>query len=187
MKFYIELSNYIDIFRLQKDGNWREVGNKDILESDFVTNDQSELIKIQKVDAEINIGGKDWLLNPAKRSKNKLDTLYYFIRVSRDIIPDNPSREQLVAVIRNGNDSVSNTLILNIDGKFELRDFFKLNLTFEDPTIVFRNEAFMAENDYVGIAASEDKQHIDDIYNVSIRHWESHLEYGITNIFSDQA
>lgn len=185
MEFYIELTNDISTFRLQIDKSWREIATREIVNSDFLTSDVCELIKLQEVDGELTLGNKKWNLNPTSTTFGDKTNLHYDIYAIRRIQPPTPSREQLISVIAQGDDRISNSLILNIYGLFELRDMNTLNISFQDPTIILRNETFSANNNYVGVTASNDQRLIEDLYAKSLDSWLAHLQNGVTNMYSD--
>lgn len=185
MKFYLELSNNIETYRLQKDDSWRPIGERSIKETDFLTESSQEIMLKQKVDSTITIGDKTWKVNTSESMFGETDKLYYDAHVLRTNTPETPSKEQLISTIRNGNDAINNSLILNVYGKFELRNFAKVNLSIEDPTIVVRNETFGAGNEYVGEKAANHKSFIDDIYACTLENWLNHLKTGGTNMYSD--
>lgn len=91
----------------------------------------------------------------------------------------NPTKENLIEVIKNGDDSHNNVLVLNLDGSFELLDGtggFIVEEVKEDNYVV-HCETFDAGNDYVGENASKDNEYIDKIYSWALRYWN---EYKIT-------
>lgn len=49
MKYYIQLEGDMN-FRLQKDKTWRLIKNKDLQETDLLTEYESEIIAIQEID-----------------------------------------------------------------------------------------------------------------------------------------
>jgi len=185
MKFYIELTDDISTFRLQSDLSWRKIETRDIQDIDFLTPDVYELIKIQEVNGQIKLNNKNWKLNPTSSLFGEKQKLNYRIFTIRCIKPPIPSRDQLISVIAQGDDRINNSLILNVHGLFELRDFYTLNLSFKDPTIVLRNETFSAGNGYVGKDAAKDANLIKGLYAVSLYHWLIHLQNGLTNMYSD--
>jgi hypothetical protein len=183
MQFYIELSNFGTSFRLQNDGSWKSSIKGVLSDDDYLTHDYYEFIRIQQFDTKINIEGKAWTINPEIHTFGDKTTLTYDIFVQRSIFPNVPSREELVSVMKNGNDKYNNSLILNVFGNFELRSFH--NITIEDPTIIVRNETFGAENEYVGPKPAQDNKFIDELYAGCLEGWLKHLQTGETGIYCD--
>lgn len=185
MKFYLELTNNIKTFRLQGDKTWREVISRELVKTDFTTSHVFEMILLQKMDTSITVGGKKWRVEPDHSTLGETDTLYYKVYVDRSIFPIIPSKEQLISVIKQGDDRYTNSLILNTYGFYELREFRTMNISYEDPTIVLRNETFQAGNEYVGRVASEHSRFIDSLYIDSLYYWSINMESGKTNMYSD--
>ncbi len=185
MKYYIQLEGDDHIFRLQKDKSWRLLKSNDFINNDLLTENESELISLQKINSTIHLVDKDWKLNPTSASLFEEGILNYNIYSKRTTKPNIPSRKQLISVIANGDDKETNTLILNTNSLYELISVKQFNQAFEYPNVVVRNEAFIAGNEYVGIKASQDDNFINDLYNESLEYWLIHLMKGKTNMFSD--
>jgi hypothetical protein len=186
--YYVELAKYFpnEVFRLQKDKiSWRKVQSKELKECDFITNDAAEIIGLQLIDSEIEINGKKFKVNPKSHISLSEDELFYEIKVKRSSYPGIPKKQQMISVIRNGSDEIDNTLVLNTDGIFELRDLQSINLAIKDPTIVVRYAGFCAGLDYVGEAASKDKEFIDEMYVKALHYWIWHIQGSCTNYFYD--
>ena len=183
MEFYLELSNGSKTFRLQKDKSWRDVKSAELLPTDFLSSDAKEIIQLQKSNIVINIEGENWQIKPEDGNFGEDNILYYDVFVVRKNFSKLPSKEQLIALIEQGNDKINNSLIVNIEGVFELRDFYTLNISIDDPTIAGRNETFSAGNDYVGRAAASDNKYIDELYLNCLSMWVDHLESGCTNLY----
>lgn len=49
MKYYIQLEGDDHIFRLQKDKSWRLLKSNDFINNDLLTENESELISLQKL------------------------------------------------------------------------------------------------------------------------------------------
>ena len=174
MEFYLELSDNIENLRLQKDGAWRkiQIGEK-LSESDFTSSYVFDLIRIQARKTRSIAGDKEYF--------HGNDHFYHHVMVKRESFPKTPSKEQLRSVIRQGDDNITNSLILNVYGFFELRDFYTMEINTDDPSIVFRYETFGAENEYVGEESAKDERYITDLYTTFLEGWLSHLKNGMTN------
>lgn len=185
MKFYLELTDDSETYRLQKDDSWRKITEMNICDSDYTSTNGNEVMLKQKVDSTIELEGKKRELNSTSRTFGQGNVLDYNAFVLRKEFPETPSKEQLVATIKNGNDSINNSLVLNVNGLFELRNFNSINLSIQDPTIVMRNETFGAGNEYVGESAANHIDFINDIYSSALEYWYDHLKTGATNMYSD--
>ncbi len=82
-----------------------------------------------------------------------------------------PKIEQLIDTIKNGDDTRHNSLILNLDGTFEIPEEISLDIKKE---YIIRFETFVADNNYVGFNASEDKKFIDRIYKKALEAWNDY-------------
>ncbi len=185
MEFYIELSDDFKNYRYQNDNTWRELITREVLDTDFITSDIYGIIKLQMVDAKMELDGKEWKVNHSSSSYGSREYLGYEVFVHRKIKPKLPSLEQLTSVISQGDDRQSNSLILNCHGFFELRHRSTINLMYCDPTIITRHETYDSENGYVGPEAAKDTNYVEGIYRDSLEHWLIHLECGRTNMYCD--
>jgi len=95
-----------------------------------------------------------------------------------------PDKNQLIDVIKKGNDKIDKRLILKKDGRFEIipyqceqdiEQFSKLDY-------VTRWETWDAGNDLVGVAASKDDKLIDYTYRWAENAWEKFQKTGRTKI-----
>ncbi|MCB9233225.1 MAG: hypothetical protein H6581_16330 [Bacteroidia bacterium] len=185
MEFYIELTGPNITYRHQTDGSWKEIRDRDLKESDFISNSIIEIKDLQKVDSQINLAGKLWTINPTAGKMGDTNKLHYEVYVKHSSKPPLPLKKQLITIIENGIDEIFNTLILNINGQFELRDFSGENQAKVDPSVVVRYETFTPGNGYVGKDASKDMNHVTNYYVDSLRYWLMHLDTGGTYMFSD--
>lgn len=186
INFYIELTADRKKYRLQADkSTWLNTNSKEITDEDFITPDIYKIIKLQQVDSKIIIEGQECRLNPTSSFLGEKNIYGYEVYVTRDIFPLTPTKEQLVSTIHHGDDRISNSLILNVHGFFELRIRETISLEIQDPTIVVRNETFDSGNDYVGIDAAKDEILIDGLYASALELWTLHLQTGRTNFYCD--
>lgn len=80
------------------------------------------------------------------------------------------SREQLVELIKNGDDSYDNQIRVTKEGII----FLSRIVGAEDiSNLRFRFETYDAGNGYVGPEAADDDEYIDDLYNGLIKTWKS--------------
>lgn len=97
-----------------------------------------------------------------------------------------PNFNQLQQTIAQGDDSINNRLILNVNGDFELRPFNDAtdDYNFQRLNYVTRWETFDAGNDYVGIDASNDQRLLDGIMDWANKAWAEHQASGQTKILN---
>lgn len=95
-----------------------------------------------------------------------------------------PKKEQLIETIQNGDDSKHNTLIIKLNGEFELLNKYDKSIL-TNHNIVTRFETFVAGNRYVGINASKDEELINMLYLGALDEWFIFLKTGIKNSYCD--
>jgi hypothetical protein len=181
--FTFELGTLLDnvLFRYQKNQSWRnvELGKEEIIDCDFTTYDVNQILMLQNsLPSHLEIEGKKFQIHPYEFGLFSNHILFFSSLVLRSTFPSVPGRDQLIEIIYSGNDKIYNILLLNIWGKFELRDYYNYSWPKFDPTRVVCFETFMAENGYVGPEAAEDEKFMDEIYNTSLMWWIDHLSTG---------
>lgn len=181
MEFYLELTDRKNCFRLQNNGSWRQrdYHERKLADNDFLSEKVFELILLQEKNKVVDIDGTSYNV----MLENGDSDLYYDVFVKRGIFPLIPAKEQLRSIIRQGDDRIPNSLILNVYGFFELRNFYTMQLDIDDPTLVFRYETFAAGNVYVGEESANDNRYIDDLYTTFLKGWYEHLNGGHTNMY----
>lgn len=185
MLFTIELEDIGICYRLQNDGGWRECSeDKSLKETDFRCDNPAEVTKRSVAPRTLEICGKIYDIDPHEWP-TKHDQLHFGSTVFPRNYPKEPSRDQLIQVIANGDDSVNNVLILNVYGQFELRQSPPFNQLLNDPSIIVRHESFVAGNRYVGPKASKDERYIEELFIDSLEHWKNHLRDGGNQDYSD--
>jgi hypothetical protein len=182
--FYLQSTNRNCHYRLQSDFKWRKVNEKEsISDNDYKTSSAKEIILYQQVNKKNDIDGTIQHLDFDDIASNK-EFCYYEVFVLRSQYYV-PTKEQLISTISKGNDDINNSLILNVNGAFELRPRESVRKEVVDPTIIARFETFIAGYEEVGIKASKDKPFIDSLYVNFLDQWESHLLTGATNYYID--
>lgn len=98
------------------------------------------------------------------------------------------SKDQLVEVIKNGDDNLTNMVVVSKQGDFSLFPYEKHS----DNTDVFsydfavvNGESFQPHNDYVGVEAANDEEFITNEYNRLNKAWHRHLKTGVLEQASD--
>jgi hypothetical protein len=185
MIFTIELKG-VRQYRFQIDKNWRRLddGDQSLHDSDFRTSSPSEVMSRTPYGTEIEIEGTLYKVSPTVGQISEI--LYGSSTTFRREFPDSmPNKEQLRAVIASGDDEHANSLILRLDGNFELRQRPPFDINKNDPTVVLRYETFAPGNDYIGLEASRDESHINNLFRSSLEAWLIHLRTGETRAYSD--
>lgn len=86
---------------------------------------------------------------------------------------NNISYDQMMLVLVNGDDSRSNTLILNTEGEFELIHPSQVNWYYDLNKIVWQHEeSFAPFNGYVG--ASDETGYYKSIFEEAVEYWNSY-------------
>jgi hypothetical protein len=173
--------------RLQKDETWRDITeDKSLKPSDFTSEMPSEITaRSAKLGTTLEIDGTTYDIDPNKWPTDH-DQLSSSSSVFRKEWPAEPTIGQLKQTIEAGDDSKHNNLILNVEGKFVLRQSPPFNQLVNDPSIVVRHESFSAGNGYVGRKASQDAKYINDLFVSSLEHWRDHLIDHKTHEYSDE-
>lgn len=187
--FTVELRNTIERFRLQKDDGWRNcLGDRGLRNSDFSCPTAGEVPNLSMFRGKLSVEGKSYVIPPEDESVNinaLLTNLSYCSSVFRRVFPPVPSIEQLRSAIAGGNDNFNNSLVLNVNGKFELRQVPPFDFSANDPSVVVRHETSQAGNDYVGANAAADSRYVNQWYAASLEYWKEHLETHVTQSYCD--
>ncbi len=182
MIFTVELAKVLKRYRLQKNGEWRNLNNDySLQDNDFQTSNPSEVTNRTPYGCEIEIENVLYNVSPASGSAGQ--SLGKGSLVFRKDFPDLPSKDQLRSVIASGNDKQMNVLILNLDGKFEIRQRPPFNLHKNDPTVVSRNETATPGNNYIGEDAAQMNQYVDNLFCMFLENWLAHLRTGETQFY----
>lgn len=190
MLFTLELDGPINA-RLQIDASWRILSeDKSLLDSDYTTENIVEIKTKSRKELSFEFEGQDVKVGSYSLEQNHIlagsINLFYTSRVFRKSFPNGPNYNQLIQAISCGEDTRNNTLILNVNGLFELRGDLKDGFTDNDPSIIVRHEAFLAGNGYVGLKALQGKKDwLEDLYGTSLKYWKDHLITHRTQEYSD--
>ncbi len=187
MIFTIDLRGDTDWYRLQRDGSWRRCANSSALSAtDFTAASSAEAGFQMVLDREtITLDGNAYDVEP-HRWPTEHEQMFYKPLVFRRDFPAPPKRSQLVSTIAAGDDSEMNTLVLSINGNFDLRQTFSCPLRgSHDPSVVMWREAYVSDGHYVGIDASKDDAFIDDEFRTAMHCWLKHLQDHQTHWFED--
>ncbi|MEI6949932.1 hypothetical protein V9K67_22285 [Paraflavisolibacter sp. H34] len=186
--FFLELRNPDwATFRLQQDGSFQRVASNPDFHKAFHDKALSlnEVIELQIPDQLVYVEGQEYLVRPTEKSKGlELPRLYYHVEVNRLALPDLPSKEMMVQTITAGNDDTINSLILTVDGKFELIDFKSIDKLFCDPNIALILRPWLNLGG-VGISAAKNKILMGALYATMILFWRMHVQTGHTNMYVD--
>lgn len=184
-------------YRLQTDGGWRRIpsfferklnGPIPIKEGDLVF-DERQAVEQKKnlTNTEIELEGERYLLNP----ENGILNIHFSIASAyADFVPhkkEKPhifTRDELKEVIASGNDEYNNVLLLDIDGRFGLRQLSRRSIREldNDPSTAVYYPIFCAEHQEVGIEAAKEEDHINRIYAKMLDYWYAHLLDGQIHI-----
>ena len=184
MLFTSELGSMARQWRLQKDGSWRKFdeGDLSLKPTDFTAVTPNDVPKIKEKILEI--GKVTYDIDPG-HWPSEHEQLHHYGSVFRKEYPAEPSLDQLRNVIAAGSDRTHNVLILNVDGRFELRQCPPFNQLAFDPSIVVRHETYCAGNGYVGSEAAKDDSFLQDEFVASLDIWKEHLTNHETQEYSD--
>jgi hypothetical protein len=187
MKFTVEATIWpveTERWRLQKDGSWRLL--EDDLKinevSDWMTNRVTGVKSYCKPDGKVTLGAKVYRSNPSEFSLDE-EHVSVGAMVHRFSKPHKFTIDELREVIKQGDDSKNNSLVLNLTGHFLLREF---NQQLRDsPEVAVRHETFIAGGGYVGPKAAADDHYIKSVYGAMLQCWVTHLESGEVHQYVD--
>lgn len=91
--------------------------------------------------------------------------------------------QDVIECIRNGDDSLINSVVVTLDGEVQLITLNEAQQNADNYAV--RHETFDAENDYVGIEASEDQEHVEGTYSRLVKAWHKHIKTGRTSVYAD--
>ncbi len=192
----VELSITREIFRYQLDRTWRKLQDKNLRlqPRDFVYQDYISLLidrEAMKGQGSIKLDGYPLTFAEEGRPiaiKEISGSPHFVSRVHRTEKPRQFTREELVKVIRKGDDSRHNVLVIGLDGKFLLgSQVYMIAARRQDIPVAVRHEMFCADNGYVGPEAAEDQKHINQTYLASLEGWYNHIFTGRLDMFMDRA
>ena len=186
MKFTIDVRiRHMGFFRFRKNKAFRKMSTRNhaLQEGDWVGRSISEAYRqIDSIGSEISIGGQK-IPTSAEDGRDDFELIADLSpNVHRSQRPLMPSRGQLAEVVRKADDSHNNFLLLDLDGRFVIRDQNTMG-SFRHKDWAVCHEAFIAGNHYVGIKASEDITYIDGLYRDMLSGWLEHLSTGKINCF----
>lgn len=98
------------------------------------------------------------------------------------------SEKQLIDVIENGDDNLTNMLVVDRQGNFSLFSYEKHTDNtdvFSYDYAVFNAESFQPHNGYVGVNASKDNMFVRNEYTRMNNAWHEYLETGKKQQSSD--
>lgn len=98
------------------------------------------------------------------------------------------SKDQLIEVIKNGDDSRTNMLVVSNDGNissFVYEDHPNNRDAFSYGYAVVNAESFQPYNDYIGVNAANDEEFVKNEYNRLNKAWHEYLKTGNAQRTSD--
>ncbi|TDK45559.1 hypothetical protein [Algoriphagus formosus] len=166
-------------YRLDNNREWQPCEDPTALgQNDFRTNNRIEILDLQVEDESITIEGKVYKINSTDGvDVLAMEDLSYSVYGFREDYPNPPQRKQLEQVLREGDDSVFNTLVLKSDGQFCLINPEEIIFNKIDPEIIYQFEGFVGGNGYVGPTIEDDNfdDYILDFFRTGIHYWRDHL------------
>lgn len=171
MKYTIEVEELFPTHRLTKDETtFRAIDSFDsfdLLEGDLVFEDYLTAKHLAEKINETEVDGKKAKFNSPIHTLGEPSIEINFYRVNK---PQQKyfSKEELHNVLKAGDDSKNNSLVVDFDGYVKLVDFGK-----NEHKNAVRYETFIAGNGYVGEAWTEEQ--LNDVYESLLQGWHRHL------------
>lgn len=171
-------------YRLQQCGQWRslEKGAWAFSEGDLLYKDFVDTVSHSTQESLVELGGKLFMANP-KILELGMEYANVFVRAHHSQRPRKFSRPELEQLIREGDDSRLNVLVLAVDGRFSLMDAVGVDLRYHP--VAVRHEAWCEGNGYVGPEAAADTSHVSETYVDMLQGWLEHLQTGRMDVFVD--
>lgn len=166
-------------YRLQEDCSWKEISDFHIYDEDndmtFSTHSDAENW-LKNNETQV-INGVECSTSPYEAFSLGDDSHYDFeILVHRKTKPHLFNREELKALLANGDDSVTNSLIIDFDGYLKLKNIDNSGDIIAYSSYAVRNESYDAGNGYVG--QNFDDEYINKLYLNLLDEWSLHLQSG---------
>lgn len=177
-KYVIGLDN---TYRLRNDGSWVEQKDFLLFDSieDMVFSTFNEAQTWLDHTGPVLINGEEANTIPKEESNLSNPDYSFEIVAHRFSKPKNPipTRDQLKAVLINGDDEYTNSLVIDSEGVIRLVPLIN-RAPFEIKNFPVRYESFQAGNGYVGFGASNDADHIENTYMALLEAWFLHVNTG---------
>ncbi len=200
MKFVLEVYAGMreDRYRLQQDSSWRPLpSHLSRNYPQFNPNDSYELsdklfdslnalhnettskksITYQNKEYKIHKSGDDYCI------PEREPTAFLHPKIKRETKPRRFTKAELKEVIAADTDNYHNTLILTLEGYFEL--WSPQDARKPSSPIAVRHESFVAGNDYVGKQAALDNGFITQTYLTMLEGWTTHLMNFELDVYQD--
>ena len=177
-----------ELFRYQFDGTWRNIrADEPYTNGDYFTAKVKEFSLVK-----YNIMKSDVMLNGLLRSFTQSTGLIHIgegrINLESKVIycapPTTlPSYDEMVSQFANTTDEGVNVLLLDVDGRYSIKNFHEIDITNLDH-IVYRGESWSARG-YVGLKASKDNAYMLNEYKDTIASWCDFIQDGSTDNYVD--
>lgn len=171
-------------WRLQTDGTYRKLERS----SDVEPDDQrfmlpGDLRRYYRTDVKANFNGNEIVANRTSGTPGEVSYVFQGISHREEKVRV-PAEIELMHLLRGGNDNRHNTLVLTLDGHFDLLDPGEVDIVY-NPTIAARTETYAAGNGYVGPEAASMTEYVHGVYRDMLALWVEHVETGHLNIHDD--
>ena len=200
MKFLIEA--YVGLgqekYRLQQDDSWKKIEGayakyipairqETVSENDKAFDSLLAAAPYLSREGKIGLGQKNYVLHDEKSVSHigdMLSEVSLHPKVWRREVPRRFSRGELLEVLAAGDDSINNSLIVDVEGYFQL--VTPLEARKPTSSAAIRHETFCAGNSYVGFQAARDEHFIQQTYLSSLEGWTTHLLTGELQLYLDE-
>jgi|GEM_PF-1142559 len=198
MKFVLEVYAGMieERYRLQQYNSWRSLPShfsrnypqfnpNDSYElSDQIFDSLESIHPYMFEEGKVNCNGKEYRIHKGDYVIPELEpTAFFHPKVKRETKPHHFTKAELKEVIAADNDDYHNSLVLTLNGHFELwtpQDARKLL-----SPVAVRYESFVAGNEYVGKQAALDNGFINQTYLAMLEGWVTHLMNFELDIYQD--
>jgi len=170
MKYTIEVTELKSLYRLTKDKVARKLESNEILEVDLLFDDYQSAENVAESIKNLQIDGEKIEFDSSIYTLGKPSLVINRYRINE---PKQKyfSKEELHNVLKAGDDSRNNALIIDFDGYVKLADLDEAKIK-----SAVRFETFAVGNGYVG--GTWDEEQLNSLYETMLQGWYRHLNTG---------
>jgi len=190
ISFTVDAITWIKVsaYRLQEDYSWKQLNdNKGISEGDLAFSNPFGAQKECDVrkDKIIEINGISYQINPDRPDLTEGGIAFVSPHIHRTTKPRRFSQEEMRRALSTGDDSLHNTLVLDIYGYFRLTDEMDRFDVRGDPRVAVYSPLPQGEG-YVGTGPStKAKMVFGHLFRAMTSRWTHHLKTGQIKLYTD--
>jgi len=172
-------------YRLRENGTWRRMRNKfDLRNFDkwFNLEEKPELASAIEKSGVLMLNDQACSTDYEDGSYGYTEAVIYSA-LHRLEKPKRFTRDELADAIRDEDDEISNSLAIDIQGRFNVIRYPEATTLIENLSYAIIHQPWEAGEGNVGREAAEDKDHIEEYFLTSLAAWKDHLHLRASPIF----